>query len=92
METGDSNALGGPEEIDGPFLINLMEPLVAAIYTLAYYVITGSNFNKTRTEVAILGFPTFLTITFGVLTRRSYRLMLRGKSAQTSQLYSHLRW
>lgn len=29
METGDSNALGGPEEIDGPFLINLMEPLVA---------------------------------------------------------------
>lgn len=30
METGDSNALGGPEEIDGPFLINLMEPLVAA--------------------------------------------------------------
>lgn len=30
METADSNALGGPEEIDGPFLINLMEPLVAA--------------------------------------------------------------
>ena len=30
METGDFNALGGPEEIDGPFLINLMEPLVAA--------------------------------------------------------------
>jgi endonuclease/exonuclease/phosphatase family metal-dependent hydrolase len=30
LETGDFNALGGPEEIDGPFLINLMEPLVAA--------------------------------------------------------------
>lgn len=30
LETGDSNAAGGAEEIDGPFLINLMEPLVAA--------------------------------------------------------------
>jgi endonuclease/exonuclease/phosphatase family metal-dependent hydrolase len=29
METGDPSALGGPEEIDGPFLLNLMEPLVA---------------------------------------------------------------
>lgn len=30
LETGDSNAAGGAEETDGPFLINLMEPLVAA--------------------------------------------------------------
>ena len=30
LETGDSNAAGGAEEVDGPFLINLMEPLVAA--------------------------------------------------------------
>lgn len=30
LETGDFNALGGPEEVDGPFMINLMEPLVAA--------------------------------------------------------------
>jgi endonuclease/exonuclease/phosphatase family metal-dependent hydrolase len=30
LETGDPNASGGAEENDGPFLINLMEPLVAA--------------------------------------------------------------
>ena len=30
LETGDPDAAAGPEEIDGPFLINLMEPLVAA--------------------------------------------------------------
>jgi endonuclease/exonuclease/phosphatase family metal-dependent hydrolase len=30
LETGDPNAAGGAEEIDGPFMINLMEPLVAA--------------------------------------------------------------
>ena len=30
LETGDPNALGGPEEIDGPFLTNLTEPLMAA--------------------------------------------------------------
>lgn len=30
LETGNPNALGGAEEIDGPFLVNLMEPLVAA--------------------------------------------------------------
>lgn len=30
LETGDSNAAGGAEEVDGPFLINLMEPLAAA--------------------------------------------------------------
>ena len=30
LETGDSNAAGGAEGVDGPFLINLMEPLVAA--------------------------------------------------------------
>jgi endonuclease/exonuclease/phosphatase family metal-dependent hydrolase len=30
LETGNPAALGGAEEIDGPFLINLMEPLVAA--------------------------------------------------------------
>jgi hypothetical protein len=30
LESGDPNAPGGPEEIDGPFLANLTEPLVAA--------------------------------------------------------------
>lgn len=30
LETGDPNAAGGPEEIDGPFLANLTEPLLAA--------------------------------------------------------------
>jgi hypothetical protein len=30
LETGDPNAPGGPEEIDGPFLANLTEPLMAA--------------------------------------------------------------
>lgn len=30
LETGDPNASAGPEEIDGPFLINLVEPLLAA--------------------------------------------------------------
>jgi Lamin Tail Domain/Endonuclease/Exonuclease/phosphatase family len=30
LETGDPNAPGGPEEIDGPFLSNLTEPLAAA--------------------------------------------------------------
>jgi hypothetical protein len=30
LETGDPNARGGPEEIDGPFLTNLTEPLMAA--------------------------------------------------------------
>jgi endonuclease/exonuclease/phosphatase family metal-dependent hydrolase len=30
LETGDANAPAGPEELDGPFLINLMEPLLAA--------------------------------------------------------------
>ena len=30
LETGDANAAGGAEELDGPFIINLMEPLVAA--------------------------------------------------------------
>lgn len=30
LETGNPNAPGGPEEIDGPFLINLVEPLLAA--------------------------------------------------------------
>jgi endonuclease/exonuclease/phosphatase family metal-dependent hydrolase len=29
LETGDANAVGGAEELDGPFLINLMESLVA---------------------------------------------------------------
>lgn len=29
LESGDFNAAGGPEEVDGPFMINLMEPLVA---------------------------------------------------------------
>jgi endonuclease/exonuclease/phosphatase family metal-dependent hydrolase len=29
LETGDPGAAGGPEEDDGPFLVNLMEPLVA---------------------------------------------------------------
>jgi exonuclease III len=30
LEPGDPNAPGGPEEIDGPFLSNLTEPLMAA--------------------------------------------------------------
>jgi len=30
LETGDPNTPGGPEEIDGPFLSNLTEPLMAA--------------------------------------------------------------
>ncbi|MCI0330302.1 MAG: lamin tail domain-containing protein [candidate division Zixibacteria bacterium] len=30
LETGDPNALAGQEETDGPFLMNLMEPLCAA--------------------------------------------------------------
>jgi hypothetical protein len=30
LETGDPNAPAGPEEIEGPFLINLAEPLYAA--------------------------------------------------------------
>ena len=30
LETGDPNAPGGPEGIDGPFLSNLTEPLMAA--------------------------------------------------------------
>ncbi len=30
LETGDPGALGGPEEVPGPFLFNLMEPLCAA--------------------------------------------------------------
>ena len=30
LETGDPDAMAGPEETDGPFLMNLMEPLVAA--------------------------------------------------------------
>ena len=30
LETGDPNAPAGPEEIEGPFLLNLTEPLVAA--------------------------------------------------------------
>jgi endonuclease/exonuclease/phosphatase family metal-dependent hydrolase len=30
LETGDFNAQGGPEEADGPFMINLMDRLVAA--------------------------------------------------------------
>lgn len=29
LETGDVNAVGGAEELEGPFLLNLMEPLVA---------------------------------------------------------------
>jgi hypothetical protein len=29
LETGDPNAPGGPEEIDGPFMVNLTEPLMA---------------------------------------------------------------
>jgi len=29
LETGDPNALGGPEEIPGPFMLNLMEALCA---------------------------------------------------------------
>lgn len=29
LEAGEPNAIGGPEAIDGPLLINLMEPLVA---------------------------------------------------------------
>jgi hypothetical protein len=29
LETGDPNAPGGPEEIDGPFPANLTEPLMA---------------------------------------------------------------
>jgi hypothetical protein len=30
LETGDPTAPGGPEEIDGPFLLNLTEPLAVA--------------------------------------------------------------
>jgi hypothetical protein len=30
LETGDPTATGGPEEIDGPFLLNLTEPLAVA--------------------------------------------------------------
>jgi len=29
LETGDKNTSGGPEEVDGPFLANLMEPFLA---------------------------------------------------------------
>jgi len=32
LETGDPNAVGGPEEIAGPFLLNLCEPLWAKGY------------------------------------------------------------
>ena len=42
LETGDPNATAGPEEIAGPFLVNLMEPLYAQGHPCAWTTWTPS--------------------------------------------------